>query len=68
MKESEKFEFFEADESFKGERCIVYHDDIEPGKEMVRLDCHVSHVMCKICTEKWFKNRNTCPSCRKALS
>ena len=63
-----KFEGFEADESFKEEKCIVCHDDIEPGREMVRLDCHVSHIMCKICAKNWFKNHNTCPSCRKVFS
>ena len=63
-----KFEGFKAGELFKGEKCIVCHDDIEPGREMVRLSCHVSHMMCKICAENWFKNHNTCPSCRKVFS
>ena len=63
-----KFENFKADNFLKGEKCIVCHDDIEPGREMVRLDCHISHILCKICADKWFKEHNTCPSCRKKFS
>ena len=64
----EKFESFSADESLKGEHCIVCGDEIEVGRRMVRLDCHVSHILCKKCAEKWFKDHNTCTNCRKEFS
>ena len=61
----EKFEHFTADESLVGEQCLICMNDFEFGMEMVRLDCHVDHILCKVCVEKWFKNHKTCPTCRE---
>ena len=59
-----KFEHFTADESLVGEQCLICMNDLEIGMEMVRLDCHVDHILCKVCVEKWFENHKTCPTCR----
>ena len=59
----EKFEHFDADESLVGEQCIVCLKDLDVGMQMVRLDCHVSHYLCKTCTDEWFKDHKTCPTC-----
>ena len=59
----EKFEHFAADDSLVGEQCIVCLVDLEVGTQMVRLDCHVSHYLCKSCTDEWFRNHKTCPTC-----
>ena len=63
----EKFEHFTADESLVGEQCLICMNDLEFGMEMVRLDCHVDHILCKVCVKKWFKNHKTCPTCRHAF-
>ena len=63
----DKFEHFTADESLVGEQCLICMNDLEIGIEMVRLDCHVDHILCKVCVEKWFKNHKTCPTCRHAF-
>ena len=42
-----RFEHFNADESLVGEDCIVCLDELQIGTEMVRLDCHVNHYLCK---------------------
>ena len=34
----ENFELFSAKESLKGEKCIVYYNDIEVGTQMVRYN------------------------------
>ena len=60
----ERFEHFRADESLVGERCLVCMKDLESGTQMVRLDCYVSHYLCKICADTWFKDHKTCPTCR----
>ena len=58
------FEHFEADESLVGERCVVCLDDLKVGTQMVRLDCHCNHYLCKVCADTWFKDQNSCPTCR----
>ena len=58
-----RFEHFAADESLVGEQCIVCLEDLEVGTQMVRLDCHVNHYLCKTCTDEWFKDHKTCPTC-----
>ena len=63
----EKFEHFTADESLVGEQCLICMNDLEFGMEMVRLDCHVDHILCKVCVAKWFKNHKTCLTCRHAF-
>ena len=63
----ERFEHFNADESLVGEQCIVCMDELQIDTEMVRLDCHVDHILCKKCTDNWFKDHNTCPSCRNVF-
>ena len=60
----ERFEHFRADETLVGEQCLVCMKDLEIGTLMVRLDCHVSHFLCKICANTWFKDNKTCPTCR----
>ena len=64
----EKFEHFTADESLVGEQCLVCMNDLEIGMEIVRLDCHVDHILCKVCVAKWFKNHKTCPTCRQKFN
>ena len=59
----ENFEHFAAPESLVGEQCIVCLKDLDVGMQMVRLDCHVSHYLCKTCTDEWFKDHKTCPTC-----
>ena len=60
----ERFEHFRADESLVGEQCLVCMKDLENGTQMVRLDCHVNHYLCKMCANTWFKDNKTCPNCR----
>ena len=64
----ERFEHFPADESLVGEQCSVCLEDLEIEMEMVRLDCHVSHYVCKTCADTWFKDNNSCPTCRQKFS
>ena len=64
----EQFEHFAADESLVGEQCIVCLKDLEIGTQMVRLDCHVSHYLCKTCTDEWFKDHKTCPTCNHVFN
>ena len=67
-KRIKKFQHFEAENSMVGEQCVVCLDDLKIGTKMVRLDCHVDHYLCKKCTDNWFKEHNTCPSCRKVFN
>ena len=60
----ERFEHFTAGETLVGEQCVVCHKDLEIETQMVRLDCHINHYLCKTCTDSWFKNHATCPTCR----
>ena len=60
----ERFEHFDADESMVGEQCLICMDDLEVGTKMVRLDCHIDHYLCQKCAHGWFKDHNTCPTCR----
>ena len=64
----EKFDHFTADESLVGDQCIVCLDDLKVGTKMVRLDCHVSHYLCKTCTDNWFKDHNKCPLCNHVFN
>ena len=59
-----KFQHFEAYESMVGQQCAVCLDDLEVGRKMVRLDCHVDHYFCQTCADDWFKKHDTCPTCR----
>ena len=59
-----KFEHFAADESLVGENCLVCMSDLIIGMQMVRLSCHVDHILCKTCVDKWFEDHKTCPTCR----
>ena len=59
-----KFQHFSANESLGGEQCVVCMNDLEIGRQMVRLDCHVRHYLCKVCADTWFKDQKTCPFCR----
>ena len=59
----EIFEHFSADESLVGDQCTICFEDLKVGTKMVRLECHVSHYLCKTCTDNWFKEHNKCPLC-----
>ena len=60
----QKFDHFQADESFTDETCWICLEDIKVGMVMIRLDCIGKHVFCKNCIEEWFTNQKTCPNCR----
>ena len=64
----ERFEQFDADESMVGEQCLICMDDLKVGTKMVRLDCHVDHYLCQKCAIGWFKDHNTCPTCRHVFN
>ena len=63
----QQFEQFTADESFVGEQCVICMEDIEIGRNMMRLDCDGQHTFCQVCIERWFENHKTCPTCRHAF-
>ena len=63
-KRIEEFQHFDADQSMLSDRCIFCLSDLKVGMQMVRLDCHVDHYLCRVCASGWFKDHNTCPSCR----
>ena len=60
----QKFKKFTADDSFVDEQCVICMEDIEIGRNMMRLDCDGQHTFCQICIEGWFSSHNTCPICR----
>ena len=60
----ERFEQFQADESFVDDHCVICMADIEVGKNMMRLDCDGKHTFCQVCIEEWFATKKTCPICR----
>ena len=60
----ERFEKFQADESFVDDHCVICMADIEVGKNMMRLDCDGKHTFCQVCIEEWFATKKTCPICR----
>ena len=65
LKRIEKFHHFQADKSLNDEKCICCMDELQVGRVMVRLDCE--HLLCKICTDKWFADNKTCPTCRRSF-
>ena len=58
-----QFETFRTTEQQSGE-CSICFEDLEVGKNMLRLDCEGKHEFCQTCIEGWFKNHSTCPLCR----
>ena len=58
-----QFEHFKADASHVGKNCVCCLDDFEVGRELVKFDCQ--HLLCKMCTDTWFSNHNTCFTCGK---
>ena len=60
----QKFEQFQADESFVDDQCVICMGDIEIGRNMMRLDCDGQHTFCQVCIEGWFAIKKTCPICR----
>ena len=60
----QKFEQFQADESFVDDQCVICMGDIEIGRNMMRLDCDGQHTFCQVCIEGWFATKKTCPICR----
>ena len=63
----QQFEKFAADESHVGDQCAICMDDIEVGRNMMRLNCDGHHTYCQVCIEGWFAYHNTCPLCRHAF-
>ena len=61
----QQFERFTADESFVGDQCVICMEEIELGRNMMRLNCDGQH--CHVCIERWFKDHKTCPTCRHAF-
>ena len=60
----QQFEKFTADESHVGDQCVICMEDVEIGRNMMRLDCDGQHTFCQVCIEGWFADHNTCPICR----
>ena len=60
----QQFEKFQADESHVGNQCAICMEDIEIGRNMMRLDCDGQHTFCHVCIEGWFAEHKTCPICR----
>ena len=60
----QQFEQFQADDSFVGDQCVICMEDIEIGRNMMRLDCDGQHTFCQSCIEGWLADHNTCPVCR----
>jgi hypothetical protein len=48
-----------------GEPCSICQDVPEAGQETVQLPCE--HRFHGQCLEPWFKDHNSCPSCRSEL-
>ena len=63
----QQFDKFTAGESFVGEQCAICREDIEIGRNMMRLDCDGQHTFCQVCIVEWFENHKTCPICRHAF-
>ena len=45
-----------------GTACAVCQNDFEVGQEFLELPCH--HIFHDDCILPWFKERNSCPTCR----
>ena len=60
----QQFERFTADESFVDDQCVICMEEIEIGRNMMRLDCDGQHTFCQVCIERWFNDHKTCPICR----
>ena len=63
----QQFERFTADESFVGDQCVICMEEIELGRNMMRLNCDGQHTFCQVCIERWFEGHKTCPTCRHAF-
>ena len=60
----QQFQQFQADESFVGDQCTICMENVEVGRNMMRLDCDGQHTFCQVCIEGWFAEHKTCPICR----
>ena len=60
----QQFKQFQADDLFVGDQCVICMEDIEIGRNMMRLDCDGQHTFCQVCIEGWFAIKKTCPICR----
>ena len=56
------FRHFQARGNIIGDRCCCCLEDYVEGTILVEFDCE--HIICRNCTNTWFSNNNTCPSCR----
>ena len=59
-----RFQVFTADETHVGDQCSICMEDIDVGRNMIRLTCDGQHYFCQECIERWFADHNTCPLCR----
>ena len=59
-----KFYHFEANISLVGDQCSICMEDVEVGRNIMRLTCDGRHYFCQECIEGWFADHNTCPVCR----
>ena len=48
-------------------KYVICMEDIEIGRNVMRLDCDGHHTFCQVCIEGWFSKHNTCPICRYQL-
>ena len=60
----QEFEQFQANESFVKDQCAICMEDVEIGRNMMRLDCDGQHTFCQVCIEGWFAEHRTCPICK----
>ena len=45
--------------------CLICHKNIEKEHQFIILDCPCNYSYHSICINKWFKNKPSCPTCRK---
>ena len=63
----QNFKRFTADESIVGDQCMICMEEIELGRNMMRLNCDGQHFFCQVCIRGWFEDHDTCPICRSRI-
>ena len=48
-KRIQQFKQFTSNESFVRDQCVICQEDIEIGRNMMRLDCDGQHTFCQVC-------------------
>ena len=63
--EMEKVKYSEVDDEIKAKCtcCNVCLDDYSPDDEVLKLKCE--HIYHADCISGWFKEKKSCPICRK---